>query len=113
MGLLKKIGLGIVKYLPILLGLGQVVRTQSAAAGPVIDKFAAALDAIAAAEQMAEAMGLQKGGPAKLAAVRPYVTKYIQDAEQLAGHKLHDDVAFSAGVDQVVSGLVACFDAYE
>ena len=112
---LKTIGLDAVKAVEGVAG-GPKVIVQSIAQSSTDLKTV--IDMVKQSEKMYAVFvgaGAVKGGSAKLTAIAPDVASIIGDVEVLGGVKIasivKDTAGFNAGVQQVISGLVACLNA--
>lgn len=108
MNFLKKIGLGIIKYLPLVLGGVQMAGGFApTSAQPFVDK----LEAILASGQSIEltferAYSGQKTGPQKIVALAGSVGDILKQLPLVITHGIADQTVFSKGAQEIAQGVV-------
>lgn len=116
---LKKVGLDVLKYLPVLLGLASVAQ-QAAPNNTTVAKVVGDLNALPAlvvqGEALVKAVAGQKSGPAKLAAVAPGVqqllTTYVEN--NLPGSpKIKNPTLAASSASAITSALADFLNAFE
>lgn len=104
---LKKIGLGIIKYAPPLLGIGQIVAETNPKAAPVVSELSAIFAAGQAIEQdFAVAFSGQQTGAQKLLALTLQTQNILQQLDLIKIHGIADEVMFAKGANEIAQGVV-------
>lgn len=113
MNFLKKIGLGIIKYLPMALGIAQMTTGFApTSAQPLIDKLEAIFGAGMGIEKdFTIAFSGQKTGPQKLLALTAQTQDILKQLSMVTTHGIADPTLFSKGSQEIAQGVVDCMQA--
>lgn len=106
MNFLKKIGMGIIKYLPVALGVGQLVAASDPKAQPVIDKLGQIQSLAMTLEKAFESAGIAKGGAQKIAALQQFTLEILQQSELVISHGVADPTLLSKAANEIAQGVV-------
>jgi len=120
MNFLKKLGSVLLNVVGIVTGVGPLINRYLPAKAAtteatVIDKLTSIAQIVVTAEQMitASSDAGAKTGAQKLAAARPFVKQLVLSSELVAGHHVQDDAMLTAGVDQIIGGVVAVLNSLQ
>lgn len=109
---LKKVGLGIVKYAPAVLGISQIVATTDPKAQPIVDRLGAIFAAGMQIEKdFAVALPGQQTGPQKILALSAQVEDILRQSELASGQEIGDEVLFGKGAQEIAQGVVDAMQA--
>lgn len=113
MNLLKKIGFGIIKYLPIALGLMPMASGFApASAQPMMDKLESIFTAGMGIERdFSVAFSGQKTGPQKILALTAQTEDILRQMSLVTVHGVADPALFSKGSNEIAQGVVDCMQA--
>lgn len=103
---LKKVGLGIIKYLPMALGVGQIVASADPKIQTVVDKLDQVQALSLTLEKAFAAAGIASSGPQKLAALQAFTLDILKQSELVAAHGVADDALFAKGANEISQGVV-------
>lgn len=106
MNFLKKIGAGIIKYLPLALGIGQMVSTVKPEVAPAVDKLEQIQTLSMVLEKAFAASGQQQSGPQKLLALVSFTTDILKQSELVVQHGIGDEALFGKGANEIAQGVV-------
>lgn len=119
MSWLKKVGLDVLKYLPVLLGISQLVSQQNpnnAMLKTVVGDLNAIPGMIVTGEALIKGEAGAKTGPQKLAALTPAVQQLIKEyvtANLPGSPKLKDPLALENAAAQITGGFANALNAFE
>lgn len=103
---LKKIGMGVIKYLPAALGITQIVAQGSPGVAPVVDKLSQIQGLAMTLERAFQAAGQQNAGPLKIAALQQFTLDILRQSELVVAHGIADDALFAKGANGIAQGVV-------
>lgn len=107
MSFLKKVGLGIVKYAPPLLGIGSIIATSDPRAQPIVDRLGAIFAAGMQIEKdFAVALPGQQTGPQKILALSAQVEDIVRQSELASGQEIADEAMLGKGAREIAQGVV-------
>ena len=111
MSFLKKIGLGILKWLPALISGVQIVQGAEPSSKPIaqtVDKLDQIANMVMILEQaFASAYDPSvKTGQQKLDALKPFVQKILASSELVVGHGIANDALFAQSTTEIAQGVV-------
>lgn len=111
---LKKVGLGIIKYVPPLLTGAQLVSQVDPKIAPIVDRLSAIFSAGQQIEHdFANAFPGQQTGPQKLLALTSQVGDLLKQTELATGMEIADEALLQKAATEIAQGVVDAMNAFK
>lgn len=111
---LKKVGLGIIKYAPAVLGIGQIVASNDPKAAPIVDRLGAIFSAGQQIEKdFATAFPGQQTGPQKILALSAQVGDILRETELATGMEIADEALLQKAATEIAQGVVDAMQSFK